>query len=266
MGERLDKDKIWMASLDGELSASESTAFESGLGERETLRLRAEMKLETALGNALQRGGQCPVETWNRVLARIEGRSATRAPHWAAPRTLTFLLVASMALMAGSYWWNAEYLTHTPPQNRGQAYQFGPGSPIMAIGDSDVSAFAAHAETGATLEEARAFLASHKIQLQLTDFSEANPGSRHRVKLLGACKGVCPSGSLVELMYSCCNTPAKLVIAPRNCSGESLLRKALARGEVQYMTEVGAFLVGVVSHHDAHELVNMLKPVLPSLV
>lgn len=268
MIEENNEEKLWMASLDGELSASESAAFESSLSEWAAKRLHGEVRLEAAIGNVLQQGENCPEEVWANIVARLESKAEIPAPsrRISTPVALA-LMAASVAIMAGGYWSVIRY-SDGPWHDGGSEHtlEIAGERSVMSIEEADVETFATHATTEASLFSVQDFLAKHDIGLHLMDFQERNPNSHHRVKVLGACKGVCPRGTLVEIMYSCCDVPAKLVIAPAHSSGERLMEKALDKGEIKELVTVGDFVVGVISSHDAHELVDLVKPVTSNVV
>ena len=59
-----EREKLWMAYLDGEMTSTEAAAFDASLTPEERARLAGEMRLESGLAAALQGDVVCPDAVW----------------------------------------------------------------------------------------------------------------------------------------------------------------------------------------------------------
>ena len=75
----MDKEKLWVAYLDGQLSASETVSFEAALTEAERNHAAQEVLLERALGDSLQEAPVCPDVLWQAVAAELSASAVSRA-------------------------------------------------------------------------------------------------------------------------------------------------------------------------------------------
>jgi hypothetical protein len=241
-----DPDALWVAYLDGQMSAAEATAFDSSLSPADRERLAAELRLEAGIAERLAQGPGCPEALWRRLQLDVRNRRPRRR-RWplAAAATLAAGIAVAAAISLGGL-------------TGGQPAQADP--PVLAINDATLEAFAAHALTPATRADTERYLLDHGIHLALADYRDANPQSRHEVRLLGACKGNCKFGSLFEVLYSCCGQPVKIAVARKDSGGARMIAKARKCGEVQAIEEIGEYVVAVIGKHPAPDLVKVLQP------
>jgi len=245
-----DKDRLWMAYLDGELTPAESAAFDAGLTPEERDRLAAEMHFESALAEALRGDVKCPDHVWRRaqVLVRNAGKARRRRVRlwWGAAFAAAAALVLSV------------FQPGLLPDGGAN------GTPhVLAAVPSTMAEFEARSEVPPTLEAVDAYLERNGIHLQLASL-ETVPhvagGHVHgTMTLVGACEGDCPHHTMQALMFNCCGKPVRLLLAPLGSGGAGMLQMANQNHEVQRMAVVGAYLAAVVGEHPAPGLIDLLK-------
>jgi len=241
-----EREKQWMACLDGQMTAGEAAAFDESLSEDERQRLSAEMRLEQRIGESLREEVRCPDALWAKVRAEME-QPAASAGHvvlWRRPLYLALAAAASVLLVlsAGMYTMNLE--------PAGQSYPGPDGRPVLvqSIGEeiqtsADLAARSLVPAEKALIEN---FLSEHDIKLAVNQNPESVMRAGGKAKLLGACMGNCPKGSIVEVLIDCDGTPAKLVVARSDGHGARIIEAARHRGEVMQTRSIGEYLAGVV--------------------
>ncbi len=252
-GTNNEKEALWMAYLDGQMTASESSAFDSSLTPEDRERLAAEMRLEAGLAERLCQCPACPEALWKRLELQMNNGAARRRR-----TSLTFAAAAAVALVIGTAWFGGIASGLFPGK-----YDNTVGAVSgLAIPDETPEAFAAHAETPApaTREATEKFLLDNNIHLAINDYHEVNPKSRHDVRLVGACKGNCPERTLYEVLFTCCGQPVKIVIAKKGTGGDKMIGKARKCGEIQDMVGMGEYTVAVVGKHPAPDLIDVIRP------
>jgi len=259
---RGEYEKRWMAYLDGQLSAGESSAFDESLDPAGRARVEAELRLESALSERLTDGEGCPAELWQKTLSMLECADPTplsrrftqRAALWAA--AASGLLAVSLGL---AYGFGASVT--------GQVVVAEGESPVrmarLGITETCVSDFALRAKTPCSREAIEKYLAEHDIRLALVPDNAEQVTMNHRVRPLGSCMGNCPKGEVVEVLFDLDGQPAKLVLARAESSGAKLIRKEAERGTVVRTKVLGDYLAGVVysgsNTDDAGLLLDLIR-------
>lgn len=246
-----ENEALWMAYLDGQMTASEASAFDAGLSPEMQERLAAEMRLEAGLAERLCGDTQCPEALWKRLQLEMNNGPARRRR-----LPFTFAAAAAVCLVVGAAW-SGGVLPRVFP---GFSDNIAEAGPVLAIPDETLEAYASHAETAATRESIERFLLDNNIHLALNDVHAMHPDSRHDVKLVGACTGKCKEKTLYEVMFTCCGQPVKIAIAKQGTSGAEMIAKSRKCHEVQESVVMGEYVVAVIGKHPAPDLIDILKP------
>jgi hypothetical protein len=231
--------------MDGELSASEASAFDQSLTSEERERLTDEIALERALVELLGTDAPCPKDTWGRIQAQV-GREWVRGQRPAARRWLRVgaglaaaLLVAAVGVLL--------------LQSRVVEPAF------LRVAEADVAALAATAEVGGDLGKVRDFLVDHGFEVDLKPPAREPEGTGHTTRLLGVREGVYGRDSTVELLFDCCGEPMKLILARQNGPAAKAIGQGLATGLVQTSEPVGPYVAAVVGSHQSPGLVEYVR-------
>ncbi len=232
-----ERDRLWSAYLDGELSSREAADFHQTVSPEERERLVWEARLETALAERLSAGSECPPEVWRRIgnrtkrgrFARLIGR---RRAWWAAA-------IASAAALVVLAVWRS------------------PREDILEVAD-DVGALARSAEVAGDIEKVRGFMVAHGVDVHLKAIPPREETGGHEVRLLGA-RGVRHRGEAgVELLFACCDRPIKVILSALSSDLAMELGAAQERGQVRSSRVVGGFLAVPVGRHDAKVVLALL--------
>lgn len=239
------RDKLWTAYMDGELSSSEASEFDESLTSEERGRLAAEMRLESALADALRQDVKCPEALWRRTQMQLRNQDRPRK----ARRFMVRGAVALTALAAA-----IAIMVVLP----------GGGEGPLAIHAATVEEFAAQSAVPPDVAAVQRYLKEHDIHLDLALDGRIQAG-HHQGHLLGACEGNCPEGTLLEIMFNCCGHPVKLAIAPRGTGGARMIERAAAKHQVQAVAEVGDYVAAVIGKHQAPELIGLIQDATPHI-
>jgi hypothetical protein len=241
MAFELNKEKLWVAYLDGQLSASESVAFEATLSDVERSQAARELLLERAFGEALQEAPPCPDQLWMQVAGQIA--AAQPRPSLAGqPRVLAAALISLAALTLFTF--------------GDSLWRQRPVEPILALA-AGLPEFEQQSSTSGELDAVVDFMRQRDVQLMLTDVATVPGIGRHPVRLVGASEQGCHGNSVVEIRFECCHKPVKVVLAVAGTKASSILQEGNRSGEVQHLRREGAYLIGVVSKHHAPDLTQL---------
>ncbi len=245
-----ERDNMWMACLDGELSSAEASAFEASLTPGERDRLAAEMRFESALAEALHGDIKCPDAVWRRarlIVRHADGAPRKRRRAW----TAFFAAAAAITVLFSAYVVSPTHRTreHTPR--------------VLATLYASLDDFAEKSEVPATTEAVQAYLRENGINLRLDNLDTARKqsgeGMHHDMSLVGACEGECPDHTMQALLFRCCGRPVRLLVAPLGSGGAHMLQAANENNEVQRMAIIGKYVAAVVGDHPAPGLLGLLK-------
>lgn len=244
-----------MAYMDGQMSASEALEFERSLSPEDKERLDYEVRLESAICDSLSGQECCPVALWNSLSTRMKNQSPKRLRLMVWQRRFV-ALAASIAIVATS---SVIYRELTPGQMNVAAG--------LEITEDTLADFARHTEVPGTREATQRFLDEHQIALTLISTDSGQLDGHHPVKLLGACVGSCPTGSLVEVRLTCCDKPVKLIIAKEGSSGALQIRRASRCGRVKASRVANGFVTALVGDfHGNTALLDLLQPTSGNIV
>ena len=240
-----DKAKFWQAYLDGELSMSEAAAFEAELDDEERRLLASEMRFESALADKLSQNAACPGQVWDRTRALIE---AQRMPRRSMRRwyygAATFAAAASIAFMISVF---------APVDS-------SPSSAVVMAAQS-VAELAATSETPADRESVHRYLLAHGVQLDLREpMSLYMAGAHPHIELVGARTEMANGEQIVEMLFSCCDKPVKVLMVEQGSKAALDIGQATGAGhQVRATRLVGNYLTVVVSNHSAHGLLDIFE-------
>lgn len=239
-----DKDKLWMAYLDGQLSAAEALAFEESLSPEERARLAQELRLERGLAECLSNTRTCPDAVWQQTAAAL-GKARSRP-----------LLLRRRVLLSVAAGLAALFLIVLRPQSA-QLLQAEPDEPILTIADTCMNKFAGRSSTEASQAAVQDFLEQRGVTLNFVGMAEM--ASRHQVRLLGASERGCHGNPVMEIMFACCNKPVKVVIARRGSRPAVILQNAAEVKSVRQVEELGNYVCAVVAHHRTPDLLELFR-------
>jgi anti-sigma factor RsiW len=239
----MQREHMWSAYLDGELSASEAAEFDQSLTPHEKELLQSEVRFEGAMGEFLGRGGACPRDVWQRTVAALP-KPAGGMPWWMPTWQATVFLVAAalMVTLAGPL-----YRTYTATPE------------FLAVNETSRSAGVARLGIASdNVSEVNEYLHSHGITLTLSTGPQLGNG-RHVAKLMGASEELYKDERVTEVLYQCCGKPIKVVIAPKDGMAAKAVRKAIERNEIQDFRTIGGYVAVTVSRHPSSGLLDLLS-------
>lgn len=252
MNQKQDRDSMWMANLDHQVTPGEAMQFEQWLSESERERLAHELRLEALLMARLMEGPDCPDALLKQITKSVRV-SSKRQPRFGRTFWLCNLAAAAMVVfIAGS-----------------QLLQFGQAMKgdvsttdriSLALGTESPSDLAEESQTAPDRFAVERFLQEREIQLAISDFSAVPPASMHKVTLIGARVAGSAQDSLVELLYNCCGSPARVYVAKRDSGGAARILDAERNGELQEQAVVGDYVAGVAGTHASDHLLRVLQP------
>ncbi|MCH7908585.1 MAG: hypothetical protein IIB38_03100 [Candidatus Hydrogenedentes bacterium] len=241
----INREHLWQAYLDGELTVIEMSEFETSLDEDERERLAAEMRFEGGLAERLSQDVKCPDEVWERTKALLTGQQEAPAPsfrrwYWGMATLATAATLAFMISLFGAV--NPDTAS------------------ALVLAAETVEELAATSETDADVDSIRAYLADHDIELELNPVESLAIASTHRhLEVIGVRTNEVNNEPVVEILFGCCGRPVKVMMAAQGSDVATLigLVSANGNGEVQATRTVGHYLVAVVSDHPTHGLLDI---------
>jgi hypothetical protein len=238
-----------MAYMDGQMSASEALEFERSLSPEDLKRINEEVRLEAAICDSLAGQEQCPEALWNGLKLRMKNQMPNRrgAPLW--QRRLVAAAVAATIVAVSTVAYRQLYPESAMPVALG-----------LEIEEATVQEFAGNTEVPGTREATQKFLDDHGVALMMASLEGSGLVGHHEVKLLGACMGKCPEGSVIEVRLTCCDKPIKLLISKVGSGGAGLIRRGTRCGTVTVTRVTDGFVTALVGDiHGNDKLLNLLK-------
>ena len=251
-----EREKRWMAYMDGQMSTSEALEFERSLSSREKDRLNGEVRLESAVCESLMGRECCPLALWNSLNEKMKKPAPvvmTRKYYWLS-RGVSVLAATALVVFGATL-----YTDLAPNQNFAEAS-------IIEIDNTNLVEFAKASEVPATVEAAQKFLDDNNIDLQFVSLPVPASGHVHKVEFLGACRSKCKEKGLVELRFSCCGKPAALLVARQGTPAAQKLKGAARCGSIQETRVTGDYVTAVACGHDSTGLIDMLQPRKSTLI
>lgn len=240
-----NEEHLWSAYLDGELSATDASAYDAGLSEADRARMEAEMRLESAMADALRDESPCPLDVWKRIVqdvhcaARKRDRWRATAAHWGVP---------AFAAAAGIFVAFALY------------FPAGPNSlpPFLelAVANEPEMRQVSPAELDRAMVED--LLRQTGVDLSLAPKVDL---SHHRMEFVDASKGIYGDRNYVRLLFLCCGQPVKIIITPEDTPAAAAIEKAFADGEFTGDTRRtgGCIIAAVGDARHAPEVLSLIQ-------
>ncbi len=231
-----ERDELWMAYLDGEMSAAEAAAFVASLGPAERLLTESETRLEAALAAKLSAGPTCPDEAWEQTLALLQAHAAPRPRRVERPLRLAAVAVVALAAWIAAFAMNRDGLFAADAAT----------SPSLALNASTIEDMLASAEVRGGQAEVQAFLDQYRLPVALLGQGAASPSKKKSAQLLGA--GLERYGAVdVPVIYAaCCGKPVKIVFV-HTCGGAKTGH--CKDPDVVKSKRIGDFMAFVVTQH-----------------
>lgn len=246
-----NREQLWQAYLDAELSITEAAGFEASLTDAERELLAADMQFERVLAERLIHGAECPEEVWERTKASVVelGETPVRSQvgykrwYWGAaalPAAAALAIVVSLFASIGGT----------------------PELPSVFLAASSVEELEISSEVDPGSDSAEQFMHEKGVQLHLVD--DGNLGTllrRHSdIHVIGARQESLGGEPVTEVLIECCGLPVKILLANLNSNAASRIGLAAAqKGDIQATRVVGGYLAAVVSRHESHGLLDILS-------
>ncbi len=254
---------LWHAYVDGELSVTEMAEFEKSLKSTDRERLAGEMRFENGLADRLSENAACPKAVWDRTLSLLqEAQEKEAAPDNVVPmrrheeessRRPWFWGAASMVAAATV----AFAILYTPGSVMDKE------SPVVILAAESVDDLAAESEVDGGIDAMNKYLADHGVDLGLNGADSLNMSKVHYgIDILGAKEEMLGGTPVLEMLFSCCDAPVKVVMTKQNSEAARYIGAAVSRGssEVQATRVIhGGYLVAVVGRHPAHGLLDIFS-------
>lgn len=235
----------WSAYIDGEMSASESAAFDEALLPEEREQLHADIQIETELAELLGTRVACSEKAWRDAMGRVNQHRRAHEPAARKLRRYFFRLAPLAALGAAA----VLVLVFRAPI---------PDVQFLSLTDEDVSALATPPQVSESVEKARNFLAERAVHVDLDPLNLLDTATTPYALLKPQdCKY---RGELVvELLFRCADDgPAKVVIARRGGPAAGEIGRSLAQGKVRAARTVGNFLIALIGKSAPKDLIGIV--------
>lgn len=236
-----NKENLWSAYIDGELSAAEASAFDQSLSPDERARLAAEMQFENKIAEALTSDVSCPDALWKRVEGELSA-AKVRSKHFNRRVMLySSAAVAATLIVSMSYFMSS---VQAVPEFMRVATCVDELNQLSEVSSPD------------GIED---LLHRCGIALDLNMPSPDTWAPVHHVHLLGARHVEYQGSPVVVLMFECCRQPVSVVLAKRKTAAATCIGNAVATGNVQVSRPMGIYVAAVFSnHHDADEALKFV--------
>lgn len=249
-----EKEQLWQAYMDGELSATEMANFENSLPPNERELLTSDVQLERGIIDRLSEDDGCPEDVWENVkrsmlaqasddMDSVEKFAVNRKP-W----RVGLLTLAAAAMIAFA-------ISYIAPSNITPGMMSAP----TVLAAQTVEELAEQSEVEADRLIIQDFMHENNIDLDLRNENSLPIAQVHSgIHLVGAATK--ENGAFVELYAGCCSRPVKIVLAKRDSDAAHALGYATGpNSDVQATRIVGDYLAAVVGDHPAHGLLDIFE-------
>lgn len=248
---KVKKEHMWQAYIDGELSATEMSAFEESLSASERRLLSGDVQFDRALSDRLAEDTQCPDDVWARTKALLEASASEHedaTPEKVVPftpsryRNIAMIVAAAMVTLMVSW---------VLPSITGNSL-----APVI-LAEESVDELAARSEVDPTREDIQRYMQNNNYKIVLVPVNTMRIVKVHSgVRLLGASRS--KNGKVAELFFECCHQPVKIILAERNTSEARAIGQAMGEdNDLQAVRGVGNYVAGVVSKHPSYGLLDI---------
>lgn len=246
-----NREHMWQAYIDGELTATEMARFEASLSIEEQQQLVSDTQFDRGLSERLAEDAACPDDVWERTKALLVEASASDEttvsfPARSKPRSM-FWGMATLAAAAGL----AFVLSTFAPGGTGLN-----DMPII-LEAATVDELAQKSQVDANPKAIEEFMHANDIDLDLLPESSMTMAAVHApIKLVGA--GISDNGEYIELYAGCCKEPVKILLVHRDSEAAKCIGQACGNGnDLQATRIVGDYLAAVVGKHPAHDILDI---------
>lgn len=230
-----ERDELWMAYLDGEMSAAEAAAFDATLSDAERGRAESEVRLEAALACRIVGECRCPDALWNDLVTSLGAKR--RPAWWHVERPWRLAAAAVLALGVWGSIFTMNYSNIFPP---------APDSPLVMKAQKPEDLLPEVTVKGGT-NEVQKFLDDQKLGVVMHAFNDIQATSDHTLALLGAGVETYGGMSVPVVYFDCCHEPAKVVLLHNCRSGTSCWKDPAY--DVCNTKPIGQFVAVAVSKH-----------------
>jgi len=255
------QEHLWHAYVDGELSVTEMAKFEKSLTSADRNRLAGEMRFENGLADRLSENASCPQAVWDRTLSLLHEAQEKEA----APDNIVSMPRREEEASRRPWFWGAA--TMVAAATVAFAILYTPGSvldkesPVVILAAESVDDLAAESEVDGGMDAMTQYLADHGVDLTLNDVDSLNMSKVHYgIDILGAKEEMLGGTPVVEMLFSCCDAPVKVVMAKQDSDAARYIGEAVSRGssEIEATRVIhGGYLAAVVGRHPAHGLLDI---------
>jgi hypothetical protein len=242
-----EKERLWTAYLDEELSETEARAFEEQLTESERESLAADARYEAAVAARLSEDVKCPDDLWQRVQGEIwqaqanEARLPSQWTRWAIPA-----LAAAAAIIV--------FVTFFVPTGFDGLPAF---LEPAAANVPDLKAMTEVEPNRAAVED---FMRQAGMRITLQDHGQQARRGHHPVQLYGASKGTVEDGDVVRVLYSCCRLPLEVIVAQEGGAAANAINKARAGKRLRHTKDLKGYVIAVVgSPHHGGQILRLVQ-------
>ncbi|MBI5093558.1 MAG: hypothetical protein HZB26_14085 [Candidatus Hydrogenedentes bacterium] len=233
-----EREKLWSAYLDGQLSASEAARFDQSLTQQQREQLAAEMRFESSLADVLGKDAACPGELWRRTLARVDTAPRPKSllvrrwlPAAIAMAAALAMIVAGLVVPRVASAPSFLALESAPPKD-------------LAVADTN-------------MEAEQRFLQSHGVNVRLMPFPGGALTGHENTRILGLREARFGKEPVYELYYECCGQPLKIALAKKGSPAAELMNKDTApRSAIISTRDIGGYRVALVGTHHAQALLD----------
>ena len=234
MGEN-QKDLLWQAYIDGEMTACEAAEFEQSLNPQELDRLTGEMRFESALSDNLTAKMSCPQSAWSRIQKELSDAGMD------IPKTIPFYrtpafygsigaLAAAVVLM---------FTVMNKPLNSAE---------LTVPVDIPLNL------TAGTENELNSFFTDNGINIHVAE----PPDAYHNIELKGMRYASFAGEDIVELYYTCCGKPVDIMLVKKGSKAEEALASDVNKSRIQAIKDVGDYRAALLSIHPSSDVLALV--------
>jgi anti-sigma factor RsiW len=240
-------DELRWAYLDGELSPSEAADFDRTLSPEDRERLAAEIYLETAMASVLSESAVCPRKFWKTacVKTRKGGETARKTAAHRVLRLRWWLLSACGSLAAIAAGMTFFLLDAHPKSN------------FLVLHEQRPDELAACAQVTDGLSAVRGFVEAAALDVTFDPLNSLET-AESPYRLLGAREDNFRGEPIVQLLFECSGTPAKVVLVPKAGMAAREVGRAVGVGHLSACRQIGNALVTVIGPNAARDLVRLV--------
>lgn len=245
MSFNMEKERLWSAYLDGELTVAESAEFEDSLSPEQREMLVAERSFEAQLVERLGSDVQCPDDLWKNTKAKMLPVQTSRKRMTGTTRWIFGLATAAALVLFTTVFVQPKY-----------------GEPALAsvltIEEGAGNNFAASSEVSVSAQLINDYFGENGVNLILGAMN-GDDAAMHTSFLLGAASRDVEGEEITEVFIGCCKHPVKIVIMRADATVANMIRESRNKYEMIDMKSIGDYLAVLVGNHSAHHVLDGIK-------